>query len=228
QVSMNGPGVYYQDFNSLASAGAGVAWTDNLPTALMQGWYSNQTSYTADNGSMVSPGLYSYGTTNLDRALGSVSLFGFNMVYGARLQNTSATTFGSLWVNYTGEQWRDGNLNNFSDQLLVEYSTNATSLFSGTWTSVPALTFNSPSNVGAFQIDGNLPANQQVLQTTITGLNWTIGSEVWVRWSHLGNPSRHAMAIDDVHFQATPVPEPFGVTAMALGLGAAIRRRKNL
>jgi uncharacterized protein len=225
QISLNGPGIYYQDFDSLSSVGTGNPWVDNLPAPGMQGWYSTAMSYDADNGSQVSPGLYSYGN-NSDRALGSVSLFGFPQVYGARLLNTSGSTFASLWIDYTGEQWRDGNLNNFTDQLTVEYSTNATGVANGTWTSIPALTFNSPSNVGAFVLDGNLPANRVNLQATISGLNWANGTELWVRWSHAGSASRHAMAIDDVHFQATPVPEPMSVAALGLGLGFFRRRKK--
>jgi len=225
QVLMNG-GVYYQDFDSLAPTGAGNPWVDNTPTPLMKGWYSNQASYDADNGSTPISGLYSEGPSTPERALGSVALPGALIVYGVRMQNVTSNTFGSLFVDYTGEQWRDGSAPS-SDVLQFQYSTNATSLGSGTWTSFNPLDFNSVSNSGLGPIDGNLPINEANPVATITGLNWLAGTDMWVRWLHVGNTSRHAMAIDNVHLQAGAVPEP--ATLLALGLGALglLKRRSQ-
>jgi hypothetical protein len=227
QVVLTGPSTYYQDFNSLASFGTGNPWTNNLPTALMPGWYSNMTTYDADDGTLAASGQYSYGNNNsTERALGSVALPGALIVYGMRLNNGSTTTFGSLNVDYTGEQWRSGSV--LTDVLQFEYSTNATSLFSGTWTAAPALDFNSPNNSGAGAINGNLAANQSMQSSTITGLNWTVGTDMWVRWKHVGNASRHGMAIDDVHVKAGVVPEPSTMVAIGVACVGLLRSRRRI
>jgi hypothetical protein len=226
QLVVTGPSTYYQDFNSLALAGTGWAWNDNLPTTSMPGWYSNQTTYSADDGSIAASGQYSYGPNNLsERALGSTALPGALIVYGLRMNNASGGSFMSLFVDYTGEQWRSGST--LTDKLIFEYSSNATALFTGTWTAFTPLDFNSPNNTGAGVLNGNLPANQANPVATITGLSWANGTDMWIRWTHVGGASRHALALDDLHVQATPVPEPMTLSVLGLaGLGLLRRRRK--
>src|SRR5450631_3891907 len=148
QVVLTGPGTYSQDFDSLASTGTGIGWTNNLPTALMPGWYSTASTYDADDGTASVSGQYSYGLIGSgERALGSVALNGALLRYGMQINNASGGTFGSLSLSYTGEQWKSGAA--IADMLSFEYSTNATSLTTGTWTSVSALDFNSPNNSGS-------------------------------------------------------------------------------
>jgi uncharacterized protein len=227
QVVLTGPGTYYQNFDNLAPNGLGNAWVDNNPAPTMQGWYSNQTSYDADNGTLSASGQYSEGQMpSPERALGSVALPGALIVYGMRINNASGGTFGALTLNYTGEQWRDGGFA-LTDVLSFSYSTNATSLFSGNWTSFNPLDFNSVSNVGAGPLNGNLAVNQANPNGTITGLNWLNGTDVWVRWLHVGNASRHALALDDMHVNATPVPEPMTLIAGAIGLAIFARPRRR-
>lgn len=227
QVVLTGPSTYYQDFDSLASFGAGHTWTNNLPTASMPGWYSSKATYDADDGNSVLSEQFSYGANNSnERALGSIAWPGALIVYGMRLNNASGGTFSSLYIDYTGEQWRSGTT--LTDVLQFEYSTNATSLMSGTWNAVPVLDFNSPNNTGAFALNGNLPANKAFMSSTITGLSWANGTDVWVRWKHVGNASRHGMAIDDVHLQANPVPEPSTLAAIGVACLGLIRARRRL
>ncbi|MBC8065887.1 MAG: hypothetical protein H7Y17_13725 [Chlorobia bacterium] len=225
QVSFTG--AYTQDFNTLAPSGLANPWVNNLPTASMPGWYSSQTTYDADDGTLPNPSQYSYGsTTSTERALGSLALPGAFFVYGMRLNNASGGTYNSLNLSYTGEQWRSGSI--FSDLLMFEYSTNASSLFTGTWTPVAALNFNAVNFSGSGAINGNLAANQSFLASTMTGLNWLNGADMWVRWTHIGNQSRHGLAIDDIKLSGStsPVPEPMTII---LGIGAiclAMSRRK--
>lgn len=226
QVNYTG-GTYNQNFDTLSLAGVGLTWNDNLPTASMPGWYSNQTTYTADDGTLVGSGQYSFGSGNsAERALGSQALPGAIIVYGLRLNNATTSTYGNLNVAYTGEQWRSGAA--LTDVLNFEYSTNATSLFTGTWTSFSALSFNSPNNTGAGVLNGNLAANQTALSSTIGSLTWAPSSEMWIRWVHIGGAARHDLGIDNVAISATTVPEPCSLAALGVaGLGLLRRRFKK-
>jgi len=226
QVILTGPGAYNQNFDTLAPSGLGNAFVNNNPAPGMQGWYSNQTSYDADNGTLSASGQYSEGPSTPERALGSVSLQGALIVYGMQINNASGGTFNSLQMAYTGEQWRDGSAS-FTDVLSFSYSTNATSLFSGTWNPVSALDFNSVSNVGAGAINGNLAVNESFQSSNITGLNWLNGTDVWVRWLHVGNASRDALALDNLKMNAVTTPEPTSIAACGIGLICFARLRSR-
>jgi hypothetical protein len=227
QVVLSGPGTYFQNFDSLAPTGTAWSWNDNLPTALMQGWYSNQISYDADDGTNGSSGLYSYGNgSSTERALGSVALPGALIRYGIRLNNASGGTFSALNLDYIGEQWRSGSAN-FTDKLIFEYSTNATNLSSGTWISLTALDFNSPNNLGTGVLNGNAPANQAFHSGTMSGLTWLNGTDMWVRWTHVGNPSRDALALDTMHLNAVPAPEPMSLTVIGAACAGLVARRRR-
>lgn len=226
-AQINYSGSYFQDFDSLPSGGTGITWNDNLPTANMQGWYASQGTFDADNGNATTPGLYSYGTTVPgERALGSVSLPGALIVYGLRMLNTSGSTITSLSMQYYMEQWRRGS--NTAETVDFGYQHLATNLFGGTWLPNTALDLNAVNLTGLPNaIDGNDfgPPNKVLKSSTINGLNWTSGSELWVRWLHQGNSSGHGLAIDEFHIQTNPVPEPFTMGLALAGLGMAARRR---
>ncbi len=134
-----------------------------------------------------------------------------------RVQNGTGGTLNSVTLNYTGEQWRDGSAPSAA-VLTFQFSTNATSLLTGIWNNVSSLDFNSVSNVGAGAINGNLAINEAFPSGTVNSLNWLNGTDVWVRWLHVGNQSRHALALDEVHLSAQATPEPS--TLVACGLGA--------
>jgi hypothetical protein len=226
QVVLSGPGTYFQNFDTLANTGTGISWTNNLPASGMPGWYSTQATYDADDGTNSLTGQYSHGTgTSTERALGSVAFNGAILRYGMRLNNASGGTFSSLYLDYTGEEWRSGST--LTDKLVFEYSTSATSLVSGNWTPVTALDFNSPNNTGAGPLNGNLAVNQSFQSATITGLTWLNGTDVWVRWSHIGNASRDALALDQVHLNANTVPEPMSLAVVGLAFGGLIIRRRR-
>lgn len=226
QVVLTGPGPYTQNFDSLAQTGTGITWTDNLPTPLMAGWYSTATTYDTDDGNIPVSGLYSYGTVGSgERALGSVALNGALLRYGIRVNNGSGGMFSALSVSYTGEQWRSGGAS-LTDQLVFEYSTNATSLSTGNWTALPSLDFNAPITTGVGPLNGNLAANEAFMSSSI-GMSWANGTDVWVRWTHIGNSSRDSLALDNVELKATPVPEPASLAVVGIGALALLRRRRK-
>ncbi|MBC8128449.1 MAG: metallophosphoesterase, partial [Gloeobacteraceae cyanobacterium ES-bin-144] len=218
QVSYTG-GVYSQNFDTLQGTTnntTGVAWTNN---STLPGWYSSHTSYGVTNGTIggtaatfdgtataVNVGLFSFGTaSSTDRALGSRATSqvanNSNIYYGVRLVNNTSQTITSFSVTFTGEQWHKNGATT-AHTLPVQYQLGATSISTGSWTSVA--TFTSPVNTATIaSLDGNAAANRRGVSGKISGISWAPGAELWVRVAD-GNESgsEQAMGIDDFYFIA--------------------------
>jgi len=197
QVSLTGP--YSQDFNTLVSSGSSTV----LPTGwlLFETGTAANTSYTAGTGSLATGDCYSFGSAALpgDRALGGLLSGSLVPTLGAAFTNNTLNSIGSLTIAYTGEQWRIGALGRL-DKLTFEYSTNATSLTTGTWIAVTNLDFIAPNTTSAIGLlDGNIaPTNRTSISFTLTGLSISNGSTFYLRWSDF-NPSGSddGLGIDD-------------------------------
>ena len=109
-----------------------------------------------------------------------------------------------------------------ADKLAFEYSTNATSLTTGTWTPLAALDFNVPATVsGTGKKDGNAAANRATVTATISGLNVAAGADLWVRWNDTNvSGVDNGLAIDDVVF-GVPVDNPPAVGSTVPANGAS-------
>jgi len=221
---------YTQDFDSLERAGTSSA----LPT----GWLLYETGrsdkadgkYTPGAGGSSAGDSYSFGRngTSPDRALGTVRDAGFSAIFGAVFTNTSGATITDLAIGYTGELWRNGVANSL-DGLTFQYSTDATSLTVGTWTTVDALGF-SLQRPGSGQKVGNADVNRADLDTTLTGLTIEDGETFWFRW--LDNDvatAESGLAVDDFSLSVpAAVPEPASWAMMIAGfglVGGALRRQ---
>ncbi|WP_443969552.1 PEPxxWA-CTERM sorting domain-containing protein [Sphingobium sp. CR28] len=247
-------GGYSQNFNSLASTGGQVDRT--LPT----GWQihevgtgaasSNQNAnghYYAGSstGQSSAIGAVSYGQNSSDRALGIRASAELPLAYiGAIFTNDMGGVIDSLTIGYKGEQWVDG----FSRATLnFQYSLDATSLTSGTWTSFSALDFLAPSTtqqgtttlerLKATFVNGNSAAFSEQLNGVIGGLAIADGGTFGLRWSldYISTPhligdtlfdvsTNDGLAIDDFTLKAslTPtgaVPEPASWAMMIAGFG---------
>jgi hypothetical protein len=135
-----------QDFNTLATSGVGITWTDN---STITNVFSINNGGTLDNTySAVSPGglgrRYSFGTgTATDRSLGSVgSGTPKNYAHGIRYQNTTGQTITSITVTYTLEQWRIGDATNNANDVLFSYKTSASAI-----TALTPVAANDPPTV---------------------------------------------------------------------------------
>ena len=198
---------YSQNFNTLANTGT-PAWTND---STIVGWYSNRTVYLPSNGSGTAGGLYSFGTTGAtERAIGSLASGSVPLVcWGVRFVNDTGATASGLTVGYTGEQWRDANLNvqklDFSYQVAASFSDVTT----GTYTDVNSLDFNSLKNTGAnTALDGNLAANRLSLSDTVA-LSIPAGQEIMLRWCDADDSgSDHGLAVDDLVVSAGAAPTP--------------------
>ena len=224
QILMSG-GTYAQNFDSLASSGS-PSWTDN---STLPGWYVSKsvaptsvTSYTASAGTSSTGAIYSFGTNDAngiaDRALGSVaSATPGNFAYGVCFTNDTGLAQSNVTVSYTGEEWRNGG--NTSPQVLAfsylvssNPITNSDAVNANSWTAFVALNFTTPT-VGATltPLDGNSPANQQVLTNVVlTGVVVPAGQEIFLRWFDVNDSGNdHAVALDNLtvsFFAATNSP----------------------
>lgn len=230
---------YTQDFNSLASSGTDVPWTND---ATIVGWYLYRITglndptpypmsyYDASDGSAGDGRFYSYGADgNSERALGgtvsgsfgdrgnSVLQLHFNSPAGwiaASLSNNTGSPLTQFTLAYDGEQWKD----NAADPQTMEFQYGFGASFPAvaTWTSPgSSFSFTSPVNTGAGSaIDGNNAGRVTNIGGTITNLSWQPGTTLWLRWVELNDAGTdHALAIDNVSFSAgvSAVPEPTAV-----------------
>ncbi|HXG46892.1 MAG TPA: PEP-CTERM sorting domain-containing protein [Methylomirabilota bacterium] len=180
---------YTQDFDTLASSGS-------TGTTLPDGWAFYETgsaanaSYGVGTGSSATGNTYSFGSAGAtDRALGALRSGSLASVFGVQIRNSSGSILTALDIRYTGEQWRLGRQDR-ADQLDFQYSLDATSLTTGTWTDVNALDFVTPNpgaTVGA--LDGNAAINQTALSFLLSGLHIPDGGTFWFRWVDPDAPS---------------------------------------
>lgn len=217
-VSLAGPGAgASEDFNSLATSGT----SDILP----QGWYFRKFrasgtldlgTYATGNGSDSGGNVYSYGASgNTDRAFGILAANAMapvnNVVghLGAQLQNNSGSTLSELQISYVGETWRRRSTTASPDRLRFQYSINATSLDTGTWTDVPSLDFVTPDSATDTN-NGNASTNRSEISGTVTGLAINNGGNFWIRWGDTNiSGEDDGLAIDDIVFGTPTDIAPF-------------------
>jgi hypothetical protein len=211
QVAMTITSSYTQDFNTLASTGTSIAWTDN---STITNWYSQRTgigtTYSVDSGSSITGTHYSYGSTSAtDRAIGSIGSSNESagsFAHGVLLKNTSGATITDIKVTYTLEQWRkSGGVT--ANEITFYYKISSSAITSlnpnvnTTWTQVSELTLSSPVNTTtASAIDGNSTSNKTTLTNiSIPSLSLADNKYIMLKWDdpdHSGFD--HGISIDDV------------------------------
>jgi hypothetical protein len=118
-------------------------------------------------------------------------------------RNDTGKTITAFSINYQGEQWRSGTSGR-QDRLDFQYSLNAGSLTSGTWTDVDTLDFMAPDSSGtAGSRDGNAPSYRMLVSGTITGLSLSPGDTFWLRWVDFdASGADDGLAVDDFSLTA--------------------------
>jgi len=196
-----------ENFDTLANTGT----SSLMPT----GWAFLETGananllYTAGTGSGTGGDTYSFGAaSSTERALGGLLSGNLIPTIGASFINNTGSTITSLEITYTGEQWRLGTAGR-ADRIDFQYSLDATSLNTGTWTDVNALDFNSPNTTTTGALDGNAAANRTFLSSTITGLSIAPGATFWIRWADFNaSGADDGLAVDDFLLTANPTAAP--------------------
>jgi len=190
-----------QNFDTLASTG--TSSTTPAGWGFAESGTNANTTYTAGTGSSTAGDTYSFGTTS-DRAFGGLQSGTLVPTVGAVFVNNTGGAINSLIISYTGEQWRLGATGRL-DRLDFQYSTNATSLTSGTYNDINALDFTAPVTTGSVgALDGNASPNRTFITSTISGLSIPNGATFWIRWASFdASGADDGLAIDDFSISAT-------------------------
>jgi hypothetical protein len=254
-VTLGATPIGWTDDNSAPGSGnfSIVGWYLFHPIALAEGGFSGGTTgnhrMRIGNGSANTGAFMSFGATgtpspSTERAFGSLAsgtLTATNafQYLGLRVTNNTGATLNQFTLSYNGEQWRNGGFTSpatasLQQKLTFEYSLTAATLqdLAGQ-TAVPALDFSGPvfGAAVAAAVDGNTTGRVAIGPVTVTGLSWTPGTDLWIRWGDKNDPDNdHGLAIDDVSFSAdvSVVPEPasFALIGIAATVLLAARRRK--
>jgi hypothetical protein len=229
--------------DNTASPGANqfsiVGWYLLHPLSLTEGGASGNQRMRIGAGTANTGGFMSFGSSgSTERALGDVgsatlAANGADIYLGLRLRNDTGQTLDSFTLSYNGEQWRDGgNATPVAQSMTFAWSTTATGITNGSFTTQAALGYDSPvftATAGA--VDGNNAGRVVVGPVTVTGLNWVPGADLWLRWDDIQNTGNdHGLAIDDVNVSAAAaVPEPTTWALFAIGVLTLLgfRRRRN-
>jgi endonuclease I/methionine-rich copper-binding protein CopC len=223
-VSITGGAPAVESFDSLANTGT---TNTTLPTGWLMAENAATGTYSADDGTVISGSVYSYGASmSTERAFGSLRSGSTAPMIGARLQNDSGGTLSELLFAFTKEQWRVGNTSSV-DRMDFQYSLNATSILdnAATWVDVDALDVTSIITSGAaIALDGNAPANRAAVSATFGGFTLNAGAQMYVRWVDFnavgGSGNDDGLAIDDFSV-GLAVDNPPQLTASTPANGAS-------
>ncbi|WP_204369030.1 ExeM/NucH family extracellular endonuclease [Methylocucumis oryzae] len=216
-AAVNFTGAYSQTFDSLTTSTSATAWTNDVT---LSGWHLfNQanaaiTAYTGSTGSASAGSFYSYGAVS-DRALGGLGSGG--AYFGAPASgavagwiafsavNSTGSTINQVNVAFDGEQWRNGG-NTSNQNMVLEYGFGTAFSTVATWTA-PSGNFDWTSPIAsatAASVDGNSAGLVSNRGGTLTGLNWTNGNTLWLRWVERNDAGNdHGLAIDNFSLTST-------------------------
>ena len=210
-VSLTG-GTYSQNFDTLSNTAGS---TTN--TALPQGWQLTEAGggardneqYAVDTGASTTGDTYSYGAAgSTERAFGSLRSGTLIPIIGACFTNNTGTTLSRLDIAYTGEEWRLGTAAR-TDSLNFQYSLDATSVATGTWTDVAALSFTTPDTATTGAKNGNAAADRTAISGSINSLAIANGANFCIRWVDTdASGADDGLAVDDFSVTTTGSATP--------------------
>lgn len=197
-ISLVGAGLPYNE----SFSGMGTTQTDFIP-----GWTAINTiggatlSMAVSDGSSEIGNIYNVGVMGSeDRAFGTLADDATIPAFGAVFVNNSGNTVSKISIQAVMEQWRQSSNPNVSETVAFSYSLDANGLNNGTWTAVTALDLKEKLTTASTNIavNGNLASNYTLLTNIISGLNWTNGSNLWIKWTDAKEAGNNGLyAIDN-------------------------------
>ena len=194
-IGVNVP--YLEDFS-----GMGATQTDFIP-----GWTAINVLNGATLSMAVTDGLASAGNVynvgavgSEERAFGTLADASIVPAIGAVFTNNTGGTVSKIAIQTRMEQWRESDNAGINETVAFSYSLDATSLTTGTWTTVSALDLKEKLTTATtnLAVNGNLLANYTNLANIITGLNWINGTNLWVKWNDVNDAGSNGLyAIDN-------------------------------
>lgn len=221
-------------FSATIGVQAAIPGSTGFDGAKIAGTGTSAQVLRADNGSVSSGGLYSYGATSVaERALGSLASGTNTFGFGFALRNDSANTITEITVSFTQENWRQGaNANTTSAAWAtsaVGGVTTANYLTASGFTAVTALDLSLGSGTNG-ALDGNLLANQVARTFTFPSLTINTGDRFYLRWRDSDSTGNDAgLAMDNLTLTITAIPEASaflfaGLVGVVLGAGRLARK----
>lgn len=162
------------------------------------------------DGSSNSGNIFNTGTTSTaDRALGTLASGSTVPAFGVSFTNNTSSVITDFSISGISEQWRTGSSNTADETVIFEYSTDATSLSTGTWTAVSNLNLveilTTLTNNAA--VNGNDPANRIAISGNIASVNLPVSGTIWLRWRDANDAGSDGLyALDDFQMIYTNVP----------------------
>lgn len=212
---------YSQHFDGLPATGS-FSLTGKGPLAVsaapinainLSGWQlwmtagsNTNAGFATGTGSSTGNGVYSLGNSgSAERALGSLSSSTGVYAFGLVLTNQTGNLLNSFTIGFTAEQWRKGGSTN-PNTWTFHYKTGIISqVDEDSLQEDSRLNFSSvnTSSSGS-SLNGNLPANQQTVSFTISGISWRNGEQLLLRWDDADETgSDDIMAMDNFLFSAS-------------------------
>ena len=241
---------YSESFDSLTSSTAAQTWVND---STLVGWNlflastgAAPATYIGGTGSSNGGSFYSFGAAgSAERAFGGVGSAGTyfgtpSPAIGApagwiavSFTNATGNALGAFTIGFDGEQWRDGGAAAPAAQTMtLQYGFGATFGAVASWvTPGGSFNFSSPvftNTAGGAAVDGNGAGKVTGVGGTVA-TTWAAGSTLWLRWVELNDVgSDHGLAIDNLSFSVSAVPEPTTYALLLAGLAAVVfvaRRR---
>lgn len=225
---------YSENFDGMGPAGTAyiTGWT--AIRAAGTGAVGAELTMAVTDGTANSGNIYNVGTTDaIERAFGSLASGSTVPSFGASYTNNTGSSIVQIELDGMMEQWRSGSNASVNEIFKFEYSLDATSLNTGTWISVPNfdLVEKIIASTVAGPLNGNLPENQTSISASISGINWTPGATMWIRWTDVNDGGSDGIcAIDNLNMNVTtgtvvadPEPSNYPTSLSVSPLGLSIK-----
>jgi hypothetical protein len=213
---------YTQNFDSLASSS--TSSTVPYGWSFSESGTSANSTYTAGTGSSTTGDTYSFGSASAtDRAFGSLASNNVTSTIGAGFTNNTGGTITSLTISFTTEEWRLG-ATGHTDSSQFAYSTDATSLTTGSWTVFSLLDLKTVINTGTTgALNGNSTANRAAVSSTISGLSIANGAAFYIRWTDFNiSGADDGLAVDDFSLTPTTAATPTNLSVIGSAAPATV------